>query len=87
MCDEIKTTSAEPSAPKCKHCHDLGEIPTGKMIDQGYWQPPEPDMEPCPHCQDEPSAPVEKGFSEVRQQHYDEFMQRREARAALERKP
>ena len=85
--DAALSASAEPSAPKCKHCHGLGEIPTGKMIDQGYWQPPEPDMEPCPHCQDEPSAPVEKGFSEVRQQHYDEFMQRREARAALERKP
>ena len=54
------SASAEPSAPKCKHCHDLGEIPTGKMIDQGYWQPPEPDMEPCPHCQGEPSAPVER---------------------------
>ena len=28
-----------------------------------------------------PSALVEKGFSEIRQQHYEEFMQRREARA------
>lgn len=35
----------------------------------------------------EPSAPVERDADAVRQQHYDEFMQRREARAALERKP
>ncbi len=35
----------------------------------------------------EPSAPVEPSADEVRQQHYDEFMQRRETRAALERKP
>lgn len=35
----------------------------------------------------EPRAPVEPSADEVRQQHYDEFMQRRETRAALERKP
>lgn len=54
------SASAEPSEPKCNHCHDQGEIHTGKMIDQGYWQPPEPDMEPCPHCANESSAPVER---------------------------
>ena len=45
----------------------------------------------CPECGKEfgaePSAPVEPSADEVRQQHYDEFMQRRETRAALERKP
>lgn len=37
----------------------------------------------CKRC---PSAPVERDAETIRQQHYDEFMQRREARGALDRK-
>jgi hypothetical protein len=100
--DSALPASAEPSAPKCKHCLDQGEIHTGKMIDQGYWQPPEPDMEPCPHCQDEPSAPVERHEPKECPQGYghggqwcgpdykcwlDPRSREEKARAALERKP
>lgn len=34
----------------------------------------------------EPSALVEKGYSEIRKQHYEEFMRRKEVRVTIERK-
>lgn len=58
MCDEIKTTSAEPSAPKCKACGDTGvidsqekdELPGGQFVERG--------IVACRQCA-EPIAPVE----------------------------
>ncbi len=54
-CGFVPVTSpdAKPKRePICCHCHDQGEIFTGRYSDQGYWQPPEPIMEPCPHCEE-----------------------------------
>ena len=53
------STSAEPSAPKCKTCHDQGEVFVRKGdVHYGMQTEPEPIMAACPDCA-EPSAPVE----------------------------
>jgi len=52
--------SVESREPACKHCHDQGEIFTGRYADQGYWQPPEPIMEPCPYCEEERNEAAEE---------------------------
>lgn len=56
--EQVKQVTA--AAPHCRHCHDQGEIFTGRYTDQGYWQPPEPIMEPCPHCEEERNEAAEE---------------------------
>lgn len=53
-------SSGEKRMPACCHCHDQGEIFTGRYADQGYWQPPEPIMEPCPYCEEERNEAAEE---------------------------
>lgn len=66
----LLSASAEPSAPKCKTCHDQGEVFVRKGdVHCGMQTEPEPVMAACPECA-EPSAMMRAEF----ETHYaDEF--------------